>query len=272
MSDSSDLIMTYIPINVDDIKINLAIVSTHKLKVHERAIPELLNEIKSSIINNMVLYDPIVADNKLRFVVDGTHRLIALNEIGIDIIPTIDINYFNDEIRVKRWFRILDDVDDRLVSELKLKGERINIKRFINYLDQGIASIGVYSPEKAYFVREKLSAYQISDILDKLSINCKIFIPEEMATNYEDRVVIGYRPLSKQEIINDVNRGVIYTSKFTRHIIPFRLLKLNVPLKLLSKDQIDELKRFILNKKFRYLGRGVEIESRFYEEDVVVGV
>src|SRR5439155_9321366 len=54
-----------------------------------------------------ILRHPIIADSATGAVLDGTHRLAALSQLGYKTIPTALIDYQNPLVKVDRWFRVI---------------------------------------------------------------------------------------------------------------------------------------------------------------------
>ena len=82
---------------------NYILISLSKLKFHEEIDREYLEKLKSEILNDGFLRKPIVIDRETKVIIDGHHRAKALIEIGAELIPAIEIDYFSNEFLVESW-------------------------------------------------------------------------------------------------------------------------------------------------------------------------
>jgi len=251
-------------------QVTLSLLRLSALKAHERTIPRLLASLERDIAESGVLRDPIVADARLGLVIDGAHRLEALRRLGAEVVPAVTVDYFSEEIEVKRWFRMARFVDWGALECYGSMRERMGYREFLRELDSGGAAIGIYSDGEARLVRRGMNAMEISRVLEEVCGMGAEYVPEH-ASPPRGATVVGYRSISKGEVVEVVRRGGVFTHKFTRHVVPLRLLGLNVPIELLRLDRLDELRGFLSSLRLRSLGRGVVVGGRFYEEEVAVG-
>lgn len=270
MSETDSSIVGYVDYKVNNNVIRISLLKTDILHVHEKIIPELKTHLVREIKKDSVIFDPIIADSKLNFVIDGTHRVAALKKLNINLIPAIDVNYLDESILVKRWFRVTRNKSLSDIANI-IKGRIINIKYkdFLDILNSEQADIGFYYKGKALLYEKTLTPLQISDLLERFSTHAE-FVTEYEAI-YKKGLIIGYRYISKSEIINIVSNNKRFTYKFTRHIIPLRILSINMPLSLLNYDKIEKALNYLERINLRYLGKKINIDNRIYEEEVYIG-
>jgi hypothetical protein len=79
-------------------KIKLILIS--KLKPHEKTIPENLEKIKNEIYEKGYLANPVIIDQKNLVILDGHHRVKALELLGYKKVPACLVDYFAKEIKV----------------------------------------------------------------------------------------------------------------------------------------------------------------------------
>ncbi|MCX6761302.1 MAG: ParB N-terminal domain-containing protein [Candidatus Moranbacteria bacterium] len=79
-------------------KIKLILIS--KLKPHEEIIPENLEKVKNKIRKNGYLINPVIVDQKNLVILDGHHRVRALELLGYKKIPAYLVDYYAKEIKV----------------------------------------------------------------------------------------------------------------------------------------------------------------------------
>jgi len=81
----------------------LVLLEIDKLKEHEEVSPEHLEEMKRWLIREGVQIDPIIVANSQLVILDGHHRVRALQEMGYNKVLAYLVDYQDDEIEVKSW-------------------------------------------------------------------------------------------------------------------------------------------------------------------------
>jgi len=249
---------------------HLKIVDVNDIDPHEQYIEKLLTYIKKKIVNDNVFKDPIIADSNRGLVIDGTHRLMALRQLNYRYIPIIDFDYLEDDIRLGRWFRVLknkhsDNVFNLIRKNLKL----IDIDKTIDiwrYIDEYPLSI-IYNNK--FYVNEDMQWNEALSLVDTLIKNEDIeFIKDDEIDRFTslERLIICYKKITRREILNIFEKGVKLSYKSTRHILPFRIMGINLPLKYLNDKR--EAENYLSRIKVTFLGRKVFYEDRVYEEDI----
>ncbi|MEM3602013.1 MAG: ParB N-terminal domain-containing protein [Candidatus Bathyarchaeia archaeon] len=103
------------------------------LKPHEKIDEERLCSLKAEIERDGVLKKPIVADFKTKVVLDGHHRIGALQALGCSKIPVIFVDYQSPKIGVKDWMS-WEEYPKSEVVEAALKGELLPPKSTWHYI------------------------------------------------------------------------------------------------------------------------------------------
>jgi hypothetical protein len=270
-------------INTGKIPILLTLKRIRDLKPHEETVPRDLEGIVSTLERDPVLRHPIIADSATGAVLDGTHRLAALSQLGCYTIPTALIDYQNPLVRVDRWYRVIT-------------GE--NLTDFIKSTDQGRSSL-VSSPSEAD--KGLLSRLSYAALCNRkecftfrsnghgaLEACQKAFQIEEMARGKHLKVVytdnndlmdlskdsflMSTIRVEKSEVIESCVNHTLFPPKSTRHLIPSRPLGLAVPLDFLKSTHYAEaesaFEKHIRSKHIRRLPEGSKVGSRRYLEEV----
>jgi hypothetical protein len=79
-------------------KIKLILIS--KLKPHEEIIPENLKKIKNEIYEKGYLANPVIIDQKNLIILDGHHRVKALELLGYKKVPAYMVDYYAKGLKV----------------------------------------------------------------------------------------------------------------------------------------------------------------------------
>lgn len=74
-----------------------------KLRPHEHVDPEEVAKLAERLELDGVLQAPVAVDAATRVVLDGHHRLAALERLGCTLVPCHVVDYLDPTIRVTRW-------------------------------------------------------------------------------------------------------------------------------------------------------------------------
>jgi L-serine kinase (ADP) len=77
-----------------------ALVPVRELKTHEEAEPDRVKRVMKQMQSTGLVRKAIVVDSKSKVVLDGVHRLGALQALGAVRIPVWLVNYSDDEVLV----------------------------------------------------------------------------------------------------------------------------------------------------------------------------
>lgn len=251
----------------------LRIVDVNNIEPHEQYIDKLLIKIKEKILKDGVFKDPILTDHSNGLVIDGTHRLLAMRELGFKYIPTLDFDYLRDDIELGRWFRIVrinvDDIFKRIRSKISLKEisiESSNIQRLIDEKPVTILFKG------RIFVSEEGEWYQILRNIDEELKDEEIDFIEDYRlrdSDYRNHLIVCYKHISRYEILQIFKSNIKLSYKSTRHTPPFRVLNINISLDLLNN--LSQAEEYLSKLELEYLGRDILYENRIYKERIYVG-
>lgn len=273
----------------EKIDLYIAILDISNLHLHEEIIPNLLNELMRSIELDGLLKHPVIVDKGSLVVLDGTHRVAALERLGCKRIPACLVNYENPAITVGCWCRALKGARalEHLNTQIKGLGLTIEEVKKIDDTKIGVSPIvaAVRNREKAFLIRSPFrSLKEAYDIVSQVEEGLKKFDLDvtyeteldalSKLRNYEVDVVLITPRVTKGSIINTALSGSAFSFKTTRHVIPARPLYLNVPLSLLrdSEKSIDEvnneLRGMLQRRHLKHVAAGSVLDGRRYEEDL----
>ncbi len=269
-------------IKTGKIPILLTLKRIRELKPHEETVPSDLRGIVSTLERDPVLRHPIIADSTSGAVLDGTHRLAALSQLGCYTIPTALIDYQNPLVKVDRWFRVIT-------------GEDLN--DFMKRTDQGPNHLASSTSEADKSLLSRLSYAALSNQRECFTFRSKgsgaleacgnAFQIEELARNNHLKITYtdnnDLKDLSKEtflmstirveksEVIESCVNHTLFPPKSTRHLIPSRPLGLAIPLDLLkSKNYAEAESAFVKHIRSKHISRlpeGSRVGSRRYLEE-----
>lgn len=78
----------------------IILVPIANLKPHEHIIPENLEKVKNSIQKDGFLINPVIVDRNHLVILDGHHRVQALEALGYTKVPAHMVDYFDENIKI----------------------------------------------------------------------------------------------------------------------------------------------------------------------------
>ena len=275
-------------INHDGLQLDIALVETDSLLIHEETILFRLNKLRARIERDGVQSAPILVDRSTHVVLDGMHRTAALKELGCRFTCVCLLDYFDPSISVQRWCRIIpapfSKVDaEKLLAELDLKLEPYEIVEspenegnlLLIFKDTAYRIITggdnlVETFKKSYLLERRLQdwGYQIQ--------HCTESEAKEHLTSGSYEATMYLPKVEKKQVLEVAKEKRILTPKATRHKLPARPVAVNVPLSLLRDwdISIEEANRRLAaqlrNMKLKRYDKGVEWMGRTYDEVLYV--
>lgn len=272
------------------LSLDIAIVDINSLHKHEETIPELLDQLTRSIKKDGCIRDPVIVDKESRVVLDGVHRIVALQNLRIERVPACLVNYKNPNIRVFSWHRAISNGSavDILVI---VKQTGVELKEIADFED---SVLGV--PPTAAAIRTRKQNYLVTFGFSDLKEDFDLIIAIEedlknsgMKVKYETEsdahkelqqgrvdVVLCTPRLTKQQILETGLSGEVLAYKTSRHIVPARPMRLDVPLSLLRNrrkplsEVNEELKQMLLKRRLKRMPPGSLVDGRRYEEELYI--
>lgn len=277
-------------ISTPKLELEVTLEDIGKLRIHEEIIPKLLEELVEEIKSDGVLKHPVVVGKKTLTVLDGMHRVAALEEIGCKFAPVCLVDYQDPNVRVDRWDRFIQGVEIGEVLEVcearDLPPEPVPVARARELLSKReiiaalLAKSGCYSLGGA--------AGEIGTIYRQIKGLETLLREGGLAVGYgTERDVLSkvgseggvglLIPIArKKEVLNAAASGNVLPHKTTRHVIPVRPMMINTPLKWITSSErsaaeIGQAMEVALRKRgVKRLPPGVLFEGRRYEEELYV--
>lgn len=222
--------------------IELDIMKVSDIYPHEMFDLHRAESLKKRIFRDGFLDQPLVVDPELGMILDGTHRHFIFSKAGIPLLPVVKVSYKNSNIRIGCWYRVYRELDiscikDVVIDDAEYTGNNYDKKLYI-FRDEDV---------KNFILK---SDADVPDVIHTLDINNR-----ESLVEYIDRpeykngyVIVGYDPPSKNYVIKRFKDGKLFPVKYTRHLLPVRVVNLKMPLKYLFdiKDAYNYIDNLIL--------------------------
>lgn len=257
---------------IDNVFESIAIHPLEKLMIHEEIIPYNLEHLKESMVRSGRLVDPIIIDKESKIILDGNHRKRALDMLKCRYAPCQEVNYQDEGIKIGSWFPMMDslsllgnvrvekvDYDTGLQELERMRACFMAVSKKNNRKECGL--IGEGCEDVRVLIREQNNLLK--------GVNSSIeYIANDVCEDYLNagKTVLYRRIIKKEEVVREASAGNAFPPKSTRHIIPKRILHLNVPLAWLfiePKEAMHEIKKMIEECRN-------ENRVRLYRESVVV--
>ena len=233
---------------------DLRIVPTEHLFLHEDVEPNRVARIVARIGQDQLLKNPIIVaelDEDAHFVVlDGANRATALRQLGVRDALVQVVDYGDPEVRLDTWYHMVCDIDKRDLFARIAQVAAVRLKA--STLPQARALL-TYHQILAYMVCKDGDVHQVDgpdDLPGRAALLNQIALTYKgSATIYRvqtDRIdellplygnpaaVIIYPRFAPRDILELTRNAAKLPTGITRHIIPKRALRLNMPLSILN--------------------------------------
>jgi len=275
-------------INHDGLRLDIALVETDNLLIHEEIIPYRLNKLKASIERDDVQSAPILVDRRTHVVLDGMHRTAIMKQLGCRFTCVCLLDYFDPSITIQRWCRMVPAPFNKknaetLLKELDLKHEPFDLVEspeddeslLLIFKDSGIKIITedetlVEAFKKSYKLERRLNewGYKI--------VHCTESEARENLTSGSFEATMYLPKVDKSQVLDVAQHKTVLTPKATRHRLPARPVAVNAPLSLLRDKNIsvEEANRrlydLLKDKKLERFDPGTKWMGRTYDEVLYV--
>ncbi|MCD6239946.1 ParB N-terminal domain-containing protein, partial [Candidatus Bathyarchaeota archaeon] len=269
----------------EKLSLHLKIVDVNSLFLHEETIPEMLEKLAAEIRMDEALRHPVIVDKESFVVLDGMHRVAALKLLSCRRIPACLVNYKSPSISVGAWYRTITSANnysiDKMLEEMSSLGfniERVDLEPGYKIGKNDIVA-AVKTRENTYLICHSFGnlkeAYDYIKLIENRlkQLNFKVNYDTEadsfkkLKEGIVDAILLTPK-LSKDEIVKTALSGEVFAHKATRHIIPARPLYVNVPLGLLTSENLsleqvnEEFRKMLMKKKLKMIPAGSFIENR----------
>lgn len=269
----------------------IKIMDIESLHLHEETIAKLLDELVEEIQRDGLIKHPVIVDQNSYVVLDGMHRVAALERLGCKRVPVCIVDYGSPSIRVGCWYRTIkgERAVERVLAETRrinfeaerterLDPPRIGVPPVFAALEDLDSSFLLQSPfrslKEAYDFVKKIEE-QLKNSALEIGYETEVDALRKLREGVVDAVLLTPR-LSKEAVVETALSGKLFFHKATRHVIPARPLYVNVPLDVLLSNEPslervnEELVKMLKEKRLRRVSAGSLVEGRRYEEDLYI--
>jgi hypothetical protein len=274
-------------IDHNGLRLDLAVVELGSLRVHEETMQEHSEKLKRGLIERGTLSTPMFVDKATNIVLDGMHRVRTLGELGCRFALVCLVDYSDQRIKLGRWCRTISKPFSRLDAERIVGGVGASLRQATGVnpslssdllIAFGDGTLLVESTEK-----EIMPIYRLSHKLERALISQGYAVGhmgEDNATRYlatgDFSAILCPPVITKQQVVNAVQRGEVFPPKSTRHRIPVRPIGVGLSLEILrdSRRTLDEvnlsLGKQLKSSRLRRLPPGSTYRGRRFEDTLYV--
>lgn len=267
----------------------MSLVDIDALKPHEEVIETSVRSLSKEMQEEGLVRDPLVVDQEENVILDGMHRLSSLKALKCKFAPCCLLDYDSPQVKVGSWFRLFAVDDPSAIAAKLLSEARLDF------------STTKTSPEKTtynphtiiltadgfeYLLSEKLDVLEQTRTAVRLE---KILTSKGHAVDYQSEItatehlrtgptnfIICLPIFTKQQIRECGLQNRLLPHKVTRHVIPSRPLRIDVPLGLLKRSSATleganrELGELLAARHVDRKAPGSVVDGRRYQEELLV--
>jgi hypothetical protein len=267
----------------------MAIVEGRGVLLHEECDPKRVERLSERLQQDGFLKNPPIATPLDRLpgplvVLDGANRVMALSNLGYPYQLVQIVDYFDPAITLDVWRHLLLDIPgveliERIAGAVGTRIERVPPEEAQARLRRGEILCAVTLPGGASY-----TVGQASDLLSNVELLARVVEVykytariyrvqgDDLAALSQEyggaEALVSFPPFTKEEILAIAQNGAKLPTGITRHVIPGRALRVNLPLELLEGsapvDQANSRLQELIREKLR------DHRVRFYPEATVL--
>ena len=273
-------------ISAEGLVLDIALIETDRLLLHEETIPSSLERLRSTIERDGILKAPVIVDRESLVVLDGMHRVEALRSLGCRLTCACLVDYEDPRITLDRWCRVLRRPVG--LEEFREKARELGASIATpSQGDEACCGVSLMLGGGSYKLLPPepgvLSTFEMMADIDAWLMERGVDVQYETERGAVERLdrgsassVVCPPKIGKRHVIETAEAGRVLTYKATRHIVPARPLGVDVPLDLL-KDRaigVDEANRRLSEhleaKSLRRVPPGRICWGRRYDETLYI--
>jgi hypothetical protein len=267
----------------------ISLIDIDALNPHEEVVESSVESLADAMQAQHMVRDPLIVDQKEHVILDGTHRYRSLDLMKCRFAPCCLVDYDNPLIKVSSWFRLFRISAPESLAETLLRESKLACTK------QEFDVAGLTSASGYIILTSKGIAYsypQDMDAIERARIAIAIeraltmrgyhvdYLSERMALQdlKSGRVnfIIAVPVFTKQQIRDFGVRRLLLPHKTTRHVMPSRPLRIDIPIDMLRKEDLSQeeadlqLRELLSTRRTERKPPGSVVDGRRYEEELLV--
>ena len=252
------------------------------LRPHEETIQSHVRGIASEMKRDGIQKDPIIVDQDSLAVLDGMHRLAALNELGVENAVCCAVDYASSAVKLGRWARVYTLPAGHSMHEILGRWgltRRSTLAEAFDVLEGRDRGLALLTPDAAYLPEGNLElggAMEIMLDFDRMAVESgwkRDFVSQDdvdVPLQSERNIVLLVRKLRKDDVVNAAKSGRLFPCKTSMHFIDPRPVAVNFPMAELGNATSASLRKRLEGVREQLLPPGSLYEGRRYKERLLV--
>ena len=276
-------------INSSTISFRITFIDLDDLKPHEEVIEQAVRQLAKAMREENEVRDPLIVDKQSLVILDGMHRYSSLKLLGCRFAPCCIVNYTDPAIKVGSWFRLFTVKEaEKLARKVMPHSEPryAKLDGAIEQLDPDYQTIMLTKDGARYSLQQPRSPTEFTRTAIKLEQEIVAlgfhvdYQTEDVAlqslSSGKVDLVIRVPIFTKQQITDFGVRALLLPHKVTRHIVPSRPLRTDIPLNMLTNQGVSEqeanreLDELLGARRIQEKPPGSVVDGRRYEEETLV--
>lgn len=276
-------------ISSSNLSFRISMANLDELKPHEEVIDPAVGLLANEVLSEGELRDPLIVDQEDYVILDGMHRFNSLKLLKCRFVPCCVVDYDIPIIKVGAWFRLFKVDEAETAAERLLKDSGVHYTRHnfdVAKVDNNAHTIIVTGNRAEFSLPDSMDPFQrarTAVTLEKTMVKKGYpvtYLPETTALqklqSQELNFIISVPIFSKEQIREFGITGHLLPHKVTRHVMPSRPLRIDVPLKMLtdpsiSREEADrKLGELLAERHIQRLPPGSIVDGRRYEEELLI--
>ena len=274
-----------------DVFPQLALVPTKSIRFHERPERRRTTRLTERLRSDAFLRNPpIVADmGDGRFLLlDGANRVSAFADLGLSHVPAQIVDYADPTIELRGWHHLLLDpsaldlktiygaikgVELRALSPAALSRALEFREIYAAWVDHQAQAWGLFPKgswpslaQRMQVLTDVIACYEHDSPLERIKLASYDELPAVVERQTFELCLFPI--LTKEELMHLVREEQMIPTGITRHLIPGRVLGLNIEIAFLTNLDSEEEKGAHFRAHLDALELGGRI--RYYEEPVFI--
>jgi hypothetical protein len=245
---------------VDEMLDCLEVRKVKELLPHEQTISPNLKRLKEAMLNIGQVVDPIIVDKKTGLVIDGNHRQKVLEIIECPYAAVQTVDYMREDITVDTWFPSVCLKPEEIFQLDSIKHEPVDYEAGRQALADLKAPFMIMSGDKCELLNP--GAYKIKEMVEEQNYILSLLEKKDVAYISQQEVgshkceghsILFRRSYTKDEIIKTAQDHSPLPPKSTRHLVPGRIIRLNMRIGWLHRSQEEaqvEMKRMLSSRVY----------------------
>jgi len=215
-------------------KVEYVFIDLDRMKPHEQLVQKELEDFVESVTGSGIFWKAMllakIPGTEDYLIVDGHHRWAGLKEMGAKKAPSVILDYFDDGVKVYTWYPAFKGSLDEVVKRLKDEGlSVVEDEAAEERAENGEVAFAIVGEKKLVIEGGLEEQKVVSRVLDEMNQEHEIELIyyglkedafDDMSRGEIDYVFVRKAP-TKEDVMELVKRGEVFSPKTTRHVLPF---------------------------------------------------